>query len=192
MAFAATLPLTGRSRWWAVVLTAALAAGCTHTDWLHNKDDGPPGTGTPCQIVTVWQNRVVFAADPTKNGTPGPGLAGRLYLFGPEVSHPMVGDGSLVVELYDESSGQPEALERWEIDPTTLHRLMKPDMIGLGYTVYLPWRSYRAEVTRLRLKSRYQPGKGAPLFTESAVTLAAMNGVARVSSTSTPLSGSGK
>jgi hypothetical protein len=104
-----------------------------------------------------------------------------VYLFGPEIGFPVVGDGALVVDLYDET-GTPERpavlREEWRLDPVTLKRLLRRDTIGWGYTLFLPWGSYRPEVTRVRLKVRYQPAEGAPLFAEgSPIDLSSTNGV---------------
>src|SRR5262249_541613 len=48
-----------------------------------------------------------------------------------------------------------------------------------GYTLFLPWSRYSPDITKVRLKVRYQPPNGAPLFTENAVTLGEDNGVVR-------------
>src|SRR5262245_8887238 len=175
----------GRGGLLAAVALAALAAGCVLLD---RADDGkPPPPGVPCQVVTTWQNCVRFAPDPCHNGAPTPGLAGRLYLFGPKIGHPMTGDGSLVVDLYDETKeGQSVVLEQWRLDPKSLEMLLRKDMIGWGYTLFLPWGQYRPDITRVRMRARYEPPKGAPIFCESAVTLAEENGV--ITPRSTPLS----
>jgi hypothetical protein len=159
----------------AVALAAAASAGCASTGWAL-LGDRPEAV---CQVVATWRPNVLFTPDPTKNGKMLPGIAGRLYLFGPEISYPLVGDGSLVVELYDVEKGEPEFLERWEIDPATLARLGKRDMIGFGYTVYLPWAKVSPDLTKLtkvKLRARYQPAKGSPMFTENDLTLAVENG----------------
>src|SRR4051794_11321502 len=97
---------------------AALAAGCLTPGG--SAGEKPPAPGPVCQVAAQWQNKVCFAPDPTRGGVQAPGLAGRVYLFGEQVGYPAVGDGSLVVDLADETSGQPVWLERWEIDPRTL------------------------------------------------------------------------
>lgn len=157
----------------AVVAAASLAAGCAATEWgLFKGERVPP----PCQVVATWQNCVQFTPDPANQGKMSPGLAGRLYLFGPEIGEPLPGDGALSVALYDESKGEPVMREVWNIDPVTLKRLAKRDAIGTGYTVFLPWANYSPEVTRVRLKVCYKASKGTPLYTENQVALAATNG----------------
>jgi hypothetical protein len=148
------------------------AAGCATLDLL-GCADGPP-TGVVHQVAAAWNNQVIFTPDPVHGGTPTPGLAGRLYLFGPEMGHPFAGDGSLVVDLFDEVPGGPDGKpvqrERWNIDKDTLHRLLKKDWVGWGYTLFLPWATYRPEVTQVRLRVCYQPAKGAPIYAEERST----------------------
>jgi hypothetical protein len=118
---------------------------------------------------------VVYTPDPAHGGQSAPGLAGRLYLFGPEIDVPMAGDGSLIVDLYDvtQNPSAPVIMERWNIDKDTLKRLLKRDTIGWGYTLFLPWGSFRPDVTRVLLKARYDPLRGTPLYADSApMTLA--------------------
>jgi hypothetical protein len=152
----------------APVLT--LACGCVTLEQTGCKASAPP-TGVPCQVVATWQPQVKFAADPVHGGVQAPGLAGRLYLFGPEVGYPMAGDGSVVVDLYDATcatGGPPVMIEEWQLDSATLKKLLKRDAIGWGYTMFLPWGSFRPDIARVSLRVRYQPLQGAPLFAESA------------------------
>ena len=59
-------------------------------------------------------------------------------------------------------------LEEWRIDKDTLKRLHKKDVIGEGYTIFLPWATYKPEIARIQLKVRYEPVKGAPLYAASS------------------------
>ncbi len=173
MANFAVPSLRGTIGWWALLIVPALAAGCTITE--NSLWPAPPA---PCKIEATWNNRVAFAADPTQNGKMNPGLAGRLYLFGEVDGNPMICDGALTVVMYDEStSGQSVMVEQWVIDPATLNRLVRKDIIGLGYTLFLPSARYKPEMSTIRLKSCYQRKNAAPLFTENVVTLAPENGV---------------
>ena len=99
-------------------LFLASVVGCVHLP--KTGSDDPMPHGAVCQIVATWNHQVVFAPDPTHNGAPTPGLAGRLYLFGQEVSFPLVEEGSLIVDLFDDTKsadtkpavdGQPIPLE---------------------------------------------------------------------------------
>jgi hypothetical protein len=177
---AATLALSRRVKAVAVALVLAVSAGCVSTDWQLFRSEPAPGEGV-CQVVATWQNSVLFTPDPANQGKMSPGLAGRMYLFGPEISFPLVGDGSLLVGLFDETKGGSTLLDLWEIDAGTLKRLLKQDRIGWGYTVYLPWPRYSPEISKVRLKIEYRPAKGTPLYTENAVTLSPDNGNISVS-----------
>jgi hypothetical protein len=163
----------GRRRWVGLVLLLLAAPGCTLTQCF-TCGDGPPKPGQPCQAVTTWSNQVYFVPDPVHEGRPEPGLAGRLYLFGPTIDFPQVGDGGVLVELYDDAVNPPtgKLLEQWQIDKDTLKRLLKKDAIGWGYTLFLPWGSYRPDITRVHLTCRYDPAHGTPLYAPgSPVTL---------------------
>jgi hypothetical protein len=148
----------------ALLLALLLAPGCTHTDGFMAKD-ATPKAGHPCQIVTTWVNKVQYAPDTMHNGAPMPGLIGRLYLFGETVDFPQVGDGAVVIDLYDDTHGPTEQpLERWELDPVSLRKFLKKDTIGWGYSLFLPWSSCRPDVTKVRMTCRYDPATGSPLF----------------------------
>lgn len=151
------------------------SAGCVTLGTLVPSMHAPP---TPvCQVVATWTNEVAWTPDPTHNGKPLPGFAGRLYLFGPEIDFPLTVDGTVVVDLLDDTKqdaeGQPVLVERWHIDPVTLKRLKRRDAIGWGYTLFLPWSTYRPEVNHVQLKLRFEPAAGGtPLYaTGSALTL---------------------
>jgi hypothetical protein len=149
-----------------------LTSGCITTGNLFSSKEELP-KGPVCQVVATWHNEVVTTPDPVHNGNPTPGIAGRLYLFGPTVDFSKVGDGSVVVDLFDETHATPEQpaklLEEWQIDKVTLQRLLRRDIIGWGYTLFLPWATCKPEITKVHLKLRYEPASGgAPIYAESA------------------------
>jgi hypothetical protein len=159
------------------LLLMTVLSGCVALGWGRCENEPPP-PGIPCQVVAYWEPKVRFASDPTHGGNLTPGLAGRVYLFGPEIGTPMTGDGALVVDLFDETDPAHPAvlLEEWRLDPVTLKRLLRPDILGWGYTVFLPWGTYKPEINRVHLKVRYEPAKGTPLYAHSApMTLAKEN-----------------
>ncbi|MBL8799069.1 MAG: hypothetical protein JNM56_34605 [Planctomycetia bacterium] len=153
-----------------VALLAALLPGCVGLDPFLANSSAPP-KGAPCQIVTTWNHQVAYAPDPANGGKPAPGIAGRLYVFGSEIGCPLVHDGCLKVELYDDrptgTGGAPVLLEEWNIDRETLQRLQRKDTIGWGYTLFLPWGTYKPELQKVRLKVCFQPVGRTPLYTES-------------------------
>lgn len=174
----------------AAVLAAALLAGsgCVALDNLLPKTDAPP-TGQVCQIVAAWNKEVMTAPDTVNGGRPLPGLTGRLYLFGTQIDYPLAGDGNLIVELYaptppapnaarpdapatPTAPAEPQRIERWELDKDTLHKLLRKDPIGWGYTLFLPWATYRPDLTQVKLRVCYIPRGGTPLYVDSPLTLA--------------------
>jgi hypothetical protein len=125
----------------------------------------------PASVVAAWTPKVTFTPDPANGGVPTPGLAGRVYVFGPTPDYPLTSDGVLTVELFDDTvrPGQPAGaqLETWQFDAATMKRLLKKDAIGMGYTVFLPWGTYRPDIKQVHLSLRFDPTGGTPLFAPS-------------------------
>jgi hypothetical protein len=149
------------------------AAGCVETMPFLVTHHMAPAVPV-CQVVAAWCPEVVSTPDPSKGGAPVRGLAGRVYLFGQEVGAPLAGDGTLVVSLFEESAAHAKTdaalpLEEWRFDKETLKRLQRQDAVGWGYTVFLPWGTYRPEMTQVRLRLRYEPPGGSPLYNDSGV-----------------------
>jgi hypothetical protein len=153
-----------------------MAAGCVSLASLVPDTDAPP-TGPICEVATWWNPQVVFSPDPTRHGTPIPGLAGRLYLFGENKGVSLSGEGSVVIDLFDparaDGQGGVMPVEEWKIDKDTLQRLQRRDAIGWGYTLFLPWSTYRPDFTKLTMRARFEPVKGEPIYSE--VSLITMN-----------------
>src|SRR5262249_37071367 len=76
------------------------STGCVDKDFFVRRD-GPIAQAPVCQVVATWSNTVAETLDPANGGRPIRGIAGRVYLFGSEIGTPLVGDGSLVVDLID-------------------------------------------------------------------------------------------
>jgi hypothetical protein len=154
-----------------IALLLLAAPGCVLLDTCKScKTDAPPSPGPVHQVVATWSNQVHYAPDVVNGGIPTPGFVGRLYLFGPEIDHPQVGDGCLTVELYDEGGPRAgvEPVERWTFDAATLHRLLRKDIVGWGYTLWLPWGGCRPDVARVHLAAQYTPAAGTPLYAPGA------------------------
>jgi len=150
------------------------SCGCVAVDSFVLEAGMPPWPQPAAQVIAMWCNQVTTTPDPTHNGEPVKGLAGRVYLFGPNIDCPVTGDGSLVVDLFTEPvdhtpPAQPAApLEEWRFDRDTLHRLLRRDAVGWGYTLFLPWSTYRPDINHVYLKVRYEPRTGGPLYAASA------------------------
>lgn len=152
-----------------VLMCAVLVcvAGCVNTaPWIAKRESTPGGA--PTQVVVTWEPRVIVTADTVNGGAPLPGLAGRLYLFSLDCGAPVVHDGCLHAELYDMAAvakgGQPVMLETWDIDAERMKLLLRKDIIGWGYTVFLPWSTYKPCINNVQLKVCYTTKSGVPLY----------------------------
>jgi len=131
-----------------------------------------PSEAPAAEIVCMWQNRVSYLPDPSKNGAMSPGLAGQMFLFD-SFSKNAKANGQLTVDLYDESkvhSGvAPVLIERWIFDKDTLKKLASFDeTFGRSYTLFLPWPTYKPEFTQVRVMVKLEPTQGHALFAPAA------------------------
>jgi hypothetical protein len=162
----------------ALVAVLTVTAGCQHCRSFWSKEELPP-TGTVNRIVTRWENSVRFTHDAVNGGAALPGIAGRLYLL--DGDKPLAGDGMLLIDLYDDRPldvGQmPVRIDQYQIDSETLKRLLRKDVIGWGYTVFLPWQGYRPDMSKVHLFVRFVPaGASAPLYeTTSSIAISDTN-----------------
>src|SRR5439155_23576984 len=92
-------------------------SGCVGTGSFLNLGGEAPNS-VPCQVVATWNPGVVYTPDPAHDGAETPGLVGRIYIFGPEISCPLASDGTMVVDLYDDTTGpaakDARPLEEWQ------------------------------------------------------------------------------
>jgi hypothetical protein len=160
-----------------VAALALLGPGCVATNPFRAADpNAAPPVAPVKQAVALWNRNVVYAPDPVRQGQPYPALMGRLYLFGADETWPVAADGTLVVSLFDDTprpgkvaNPQAPALEEWRFEKAMLAPLLKKDTIGWGYTICLPWATYRPDVGVVRLTARYEAGAGgAALFAPAA------------------------
>jgi hypothetical protein len=138
--------------------------GCILTESYVNFDSNKP-TGDVAKVMAIWQPAVASTPDPVHGGDPLPGIAGRVYLFGPDLSLPLVGDGTIVVDLYSDMAGAgKEPLEEWRFDKASLKLLLKRDAAGWGYTMFLPWSTYRPDISHVHLRLRYERPNTLPIY----------------------------
>jgi hypothetical protein len=153
---------TDSRRWIAAIGPLFLLAGGCVT--LDSKARDLP-TGTPIQAAAMWQTFVLFSPDPAREGAMTPGLAGRLYLYGSQSDVPIVAPGKVQVRLYPDLPDGKKVdtpLEVWELDPDTLKGKLQHDIVGWGYSLLLPWGTYRPDLTHVRMTVRFEPAKGGP------------------------------
>jgi hypothetical protein len=128
------------------------------------------------QVHATWVNKLVVTEDAANQGAPLPGLAGRVYLFGPDLGLPVKGTGKVIVDLFDAAqagpNGESKMLERWVFTKENLDRLLRKDVIGWGYTLFLPWPDYQPAFKRLQVQVSYLPETGVSMYGErTALTL---------------------
>jgi hypothetical protein len=126
----------------------------------------------------AWQNSIAIGPDAANGGNPVPILAGRMHLFGTNMDFPILAEGGIRVEVYDETTGvpTPAPVFTWDIEAKDMPKLMRRDVVGVGYTVLLPWPTYQPTINRIRVRLAYmQPGT-LPIYTENQVTLDVGNG----------------
>lgn len=159
------------SRLWLLpVLACSLPSAACVSLPSHHAADRPP-VGVPLHVVTTWEPHVVTASDVVHDGAPLPGLAGRVYLFGAS-GCPITTEGSLKVELYNDAgaapSGQPVRVGGWNFDAATLKQLLRKDIVGWGYTVFLPWDNFNPAITHVHFKVCFTPKHGTPLYEQGS------------------------
>jgi hypothetical protein len=170
-----------------ILFGSALAAGLgCHGFSRHDESDlpivpakqvvKPPKEGTaPGQILAVWNKQIIFGTNPANHQAIA-GLSGRVYLLEKEPGHPLTGDGTLTVELYNdtpqEKGTQSKLIETWKFPPEILTKLVQTDRLGAGYSLSLPWSTYEPGIKQVHLTVHYEPKKGEPLaFTDQIMTL---------------------
>jgi len=161
-----------RLRWIATagLLVSLAGVGCktnpdrSHVTVFSGHTKAMPVVNPDGELVATWSNRIIHSPDPTRGGATAPGIAGRLYYFGPGIEVPMPMMGTVKVSLYDHSpkreTAEPKLLEEWNFDTITLKKLERPDAFGVGYTLFLPWATYRPDVSKVHLQVRHDCGDG--------------------------------
>jgi hypothetical protein len=171
-------------------LLLAPASGCVST--------GPlvPESVPVNQVAAVWSPQVMPGVDPANHGAPMYGLAGRVFLYGADLHDNVLADGKLVVELYaplpERPQEPPVCLQTWEIKKEILNAAcLRKDSFGQGYTLNLPWLTYRPDLGQVQMRWRYEPAKGLPVYGQSPVTFNSASALAPAVATRTE-SGNGQ
>jgi hypothetical protein len=129
---------------------------------------GPPAkVGQAARLTAAWNNKVIYAPDPTHGGDPVPGLMARIWMFGPDTKDSLAVDGELFVGAWDmgpkTAGGQPVLLEVWHIDPEAARKFRRPDFVGEGYTLFLPWSNYHVDLKQINVVARFNGADGRSL-----------------------------
>lgn len=129
----------------------------------------PAKPGEVSRLTAAFSNKVIYAPDPTRGGDPVPGLLGRLYIFSTDEAVPIEAEGDLVVDVWDNSpkinGGKPKLMEVWHLDPTAFAKFRKRDIIGEGYSIFLPWSTYNIDVRQINVIVRFSGKDGRVLMT---------------------------
>jgi hypothetical protein len=153
-----------------VLLLVSLVAclpGCLNTEsWVHSGKPAPATMPTVSAVSLVWKGLIV-TQDVVNAGQPLPGIAGRMYLLGPDLATPVLCDGKVRVDMYVPEDGKWKALTFWEYHPTDLQRMVKKDVIGDGYTLFLPW--YDTTIAQAQLRVTFFPAKGNPIYAQPSI-----------------------
>jgi hypothetical protein len=161
-------PVTRRAVLASLTLATLAPAGCLNKHIVKNDAPKAPPKG---RIVSSWDNKVVFAPDASRGGAVISGLHGRAYLFGPDMGVPYIGDGKLIIDLYDATSsgpdGQPKLTDHFEIGPDALRQFARRDFVGEGYDLFFPWFKYHLGVKQVYLQMRYVSANGDSYFHQS-------------------------
>jgi hypothetical protein len=126
------------------------------------------------EMGLAWRNRIAHLPDPARQGAPGPGVVGQLFLVGGPKQTFVEADGILTVDLTDESprpAGQQGAKpERWQFNKEMLKNLRTLDETwGQSYVLFLPWRAYKSDITRIKISARYDQPNGPTLYSQPTV-----------------------
>jgi hypothetical protein len=165
--------LTRRASLAVFVLAALAPLGCLSKQPLISKKENsqpPPIVPMDGRLITEWDNKIAYGADMSRGGAPMPVLLGRLFLFGQDMAHPYIGDGSMIIDLYDATpsrvgpDGEPKQIEMMIVDPDTLKRFAKKDLIGDGYSILFPWYTYRQDISHVYIVARYTSKEGKSLI----------------------------
>jgi hypothetical protein len=164
------LPTNLRIAWWcqSVVdrISALIQAGVGLLP-------GDASDDRACRILTYWDRQIRLAAVTNNQAmTAPPYLAGRMYFFSKEYRL-LTPRGRLIVDWYD-MSGAPDAeqslLGKCEFDADSLQKLKSVNLVGMGYTIWVPWPDYRPQYTRVKIQVTFMPASGGdPVFAEPYV-----------------------
>lgn len=157
------LAATGKAAFVWSVLALSLAGCVTTENWISARkasSTAPKGT-TVSEVSMIWKGLAV-TQDSLNGGRPLPGIAGRMYLIGPDLGTPLLCDGKAIIDMYHPNDkGKLQLLERWEIDSVTLQRLARQDVIGHGYTLFLPWSTYSTSIVQAQMRVTFVPAQAA-------------------------------
>lgn len=165
-------PMT-RTLWQSALLCLMLATGCqSMSDFNFNPwaEEKAP-LAKPHEVVAIWQEGVDVQLDPNNGGVPVPGFSGRVIfhqLQSGKAGRSVAVNGTLLVSFFEDkpSQGPAQPMETWTILPEHLPMLMRQDLSGYGYALWLPWHTYHPSVKSGRLIVQYTSREGEVMRSE--------------------------
>jgi hypothetical protein len=132
--------------------------------------NSPAKAGQAARLTAAWNNKIVYAPDPTHGGEPVPGLIAKVWLFGTDEAIPVTQEGELIIGMWDNSQkakgGPPPLLELWHIDQDTAKRFRKRDFMGgEAYTLFLPSSKYHVDLKQVNMVVRFNGADSRNLVT---------------------------
>jgi hypothetical protein len=133
-------------------------------------EKGP--VGKPTEVAALWQEGVDVQLDGQNGGRPIAGFAGRIFFTQVREGQPaqtVLINGDLQIQLFDDrpSTGGPATpLETWTIKPEHQSPLVKKDITGWGYSVWLPWNTFSRDIRNVRMIVQYVDKDGSVIRSE--------------------------
>ncbi len=138
------------------------------TDWMKSPWGAPESQQPVSHVLSRWENNVRTTTNNQAGGAPIVGLAGRIYLMNETMGQNVNAQGEILVQLLDMTSpvpgSPPQKILEVRYDPIALKQLKRKDLIGDGYTVFLPWENHNPGVKKVQIQVSYQPLNGAPHY----------------------------
>ena len=158
-----------------------MAAGCRSVPNRSStaQSEKPAETERVSRAVALWSE----AALRQGNVPIAQGFTAKVYLYGPDSDRPVAGRGKVTVYAYDDSrvrqagaeEPSPKPDRSWEFKEAELNRLVRKDLIGWYYPLWLQYGPPAASERRCTLILCFTPASGSPVLTEpSLVTLPAI------------------
>jgi hypothetical protein len=115
------------------------------------------------EVLTIWDPSIRLVANSVNNGEPLPGLAGRIYLMNETVRRMVDARGSIWVVIRDTTNGASNGqyAVKCEFKELDLRRMKRTDKVGDGYTVFVPWETYRPDIKQIEVQVCYAPRGGS-------------------------------
>ena len=146
----------------AVIVGAALAAGCANT---HRVSTTPPWPVDRVDYIDVW------ATPPAAinwDDVPGPdGVRLNVFLYQANRAEPVMGKGTLEFTMYEghqksDAMAAAKPLRTWTFTTQELATRQVRTMAGWGYAIQLGWGRDVPKSAGVTFVARYLPAQGTP------------------------------